>query len=219
MSSYPSSRVCVFFIRPVFRNATRLLIELCLNFRESLIDKRIESAVCQMQSVIELGRVIRDRKTLPVKVRRDYPTSPPALLSAASTTPVHPGEKWHDGSCRARRKWSCQREDGFITVLLCSRGPLRISLSVFPTLFSLFRIPSFDVCPVWYGRCWEMLWKWHKEPHPCCTFLWMLLLEITAKMFWVFLVSPEGGGGYPSGPRGSERHPGLAEVHSGGEWC
>uniref|UniRef100_A0A8D3AS32 Isoleucine--tRNA ligase, cytoplasmic n=1 Tax=Scophthalmus maximus TaxID=52904 RepID=A0A8D3AS32_SCOMX len=35
--------------------------------RESVIDKRIESAVCQMQSVIELGRVIRDRKTLPVK--------------------------------------------------------------------------------------------------------------------------------------------------------
>lgn len=36
--------------------------------RESLIDKRIENAVSQMQSVIELGRVIRDRKTLPVKV-------------------------------------------------------------------------------------------------------------------------------------------------------
>uniref|UniRef100_A0A3P9I103 Isoleucine--tRNA ligase, cytoplasmic n=1 Tax=Oryzias latipes TaxID=8090 RepID=A0A3P9I103_ORYLA len=35
--------------------------------RESLIDKRIECAVSQMQSVIELGRVIRDRKTLPVK--------------------------------------------------------------------------------------------------------------------------------------------------------
>ncbi|XP_067109037.1 isoleucine--tRNA ligase, cytoplasmic [Osmerus mordax] len=35
--------------------------------REGLIDKRIESAVLQMQSVIELGRVIRDRKTLPVK--------------------------------------------------------------------------------------------------------------------------------------------------------
>ncbi|GAA6107926.1 isoleucine--tRNA ligase, cytoplasmic [Tachysurus ichikawai] len=35
--------------------------------RESLIDKRIESAVFHMQSVIELGRVIRDRKTLPVK--------------------------------------------------------------------------------------------------------------------------------------------------------
>lgn len=35
--------------------------------RESLIDKRIESAVSQMQSVIELGRVIRDRKTMPVK--------------------------------------------------------------------------------------------------------------------------------------------------------
>ncbi|XP_058844486.1 isoleucine--tRNA ligase, cytoplasmic-like [Acipenser ruthenus] len=35
--------------------------------RVSLIDKRIESAVSQMQSVIELGRVIRDRKTLPVK--------------------------------------------------------------------------------------------------------------------------------------------------------
>lgn len=37
-------------------------------FRESLIDKRIESAVSQMQSVIELGRVIRERKTLPIKV-------------------------------------------------------------------------------------------------------------------------------------------------------
>ncbi|XP_036387255.1 isoleucine--tRNA ligase, cytoplasmic [Megalops cyprinoides] len=35
--------------------------------RESLIDKRIENAVSRMQSVIELGRVIRDRKTLPVK--------------------------------------------------------------------------------------------------------------------------------------------------------
>uniref|UniRef100_A0A672GTG1 Isoleucine--tRNA ligase, cytoplasmic n=1 Tax=Salarias fasciatus TaxID=181472 RepID=A0A672GTG1_SALFA len=35
--------------------------------RERLIDKRIERAVSQMQSVIELGRVIRDRKTLPVK--------------------------------------------------------------------------------------------------------------------------------------------------------
>uniref|UniRef100_A0A3B3YUM3 Isoleucine--tRNA ligase, cytoplasmic n=1 Tax=Poecilia mexicana TaxID=48701 RepID=A0A3B3YUM3_9TELE len=35
--------------------------------RDNLIDKRIESAVSQMQSVIELGRVIRDRKTLPVK--------------------------------------------------------------------------------------------------------------------------------------------------------
>ncbi len=41
----------------------------CVCVRESLIDKRIESAVSQMQSVIELGRVIRDRKTLPVKVR------------------------------------------------------------------------------------------------------------------------------------------------------
>ncbi|XP_061544404.1 isoleucine--tRNA ligase, cytoplasmic [Phycodurus eques] len=35
--------------------------------RDNLIDKRIENAVSQMQSVIELGRVIRDRKTLPVK--------------------------------------------------------------------------------------------------------------------------------------------------------
>ncbi|XP_061893468.1 isoleucine--tRNA ligase, cytoplasmic [Entelurus aequoreus] len=35
--------------------------------RGNVIDKRIENAVSQMQSVIELGRVIRDRKTLPVK--------------------------------------------------------------------------------------------------------------------------------------------------------
>ncbi|XP_075704440.1 isoleucine--tRNA ligase, cytoplasmic isoform X2 [Rhinoderma darwinii] len=35
--------------------------------RENLIDKKIESAVSRMQSVIELGRVIRDRKTMPIK--------------------------------------------------------------------------------------------------------------------------------------------------------
>ncbi|XP_053518770.1 isoleucine--tRNA ligase, cytoplasmic isoform X4 [Artibeus jamaicensis] len=35
--------------------------------REELIDKNIESAVSRMQSVIELGRVIRDRKTIPIK--------------------------------------------------------------------------------------------------------------------------------------------------------
>lgn len=33
-----------------------------------MIDKKIENAVSRMQSVIELGRVIRDRKTLPIKV-------------------------------------------------------------------------------------------------------------------------------------------------------
>ncbi|KAM9182375.1 isoleucine--tRNA ligase, cytoplasmic isoform 1-T1 [Mergus octosetaceus] len=35
--------------------------------REDLIDKKIERAVSCLQSVIELGRVIRDRKTIPVK--------------------------------------------------------------------------------------------------------------------------------------------------------
>lgn len=35
--------------------------------KESLIDKKIEAAVQNMQAVIELGRVIRDRKTLPLK--------------------------------------------------------------------------------------------------------------------------------------------------------
>ncbi|XP_078517523.1 isoleucine--tRNA ligase, cytoplasmic [Lissotriton helveticus] len=35
--------------------------------REKLIDRKIENAVSRMQSVIELGRVIRDRKTLPIK--------------------------------------------------------------------------------------------------------------------------------------------------------
>ncbi|KAG1682597.1 Isoleucine--tRNA ligase, cytoplasmic [Nymphon striatum] len=35
--------------------------------RSSLIDFKIENSVSHMQSVIELGRVIRDRKTLPIK--------------------------------------------------------------------------------------------------------------------------------------------------------
>lgn len=36
--------------------------------RENLIDTKIERAVSNMQSVIELGRVVRERKTLPIKV-------------------------------------------------------------------------------------------------------------------------------------------------------
>jgi len=36
--------------------------------RESLIDVNIETAVSRMQTVVELGRVIRDRRTLPMKV-------------------------------------------------------------------------------------------------------------------------------------------------------
>jgi len=35
---------------------------------ENLIDNVIESAVSQMQTVVELGRVVRDRRTLPMKV-------------------------------------------------------------------------------------------------------------------------------------------------------
>lgn len=37
-------------------------------FREALIDTKIERAVANMQSVVELGRVVRDRNTLPIKV-------------------------------------------------------------------------------------------------------------------------------------------------------
>lgn len=36
--------------------------------RQSLIDENIERAVTRMQSIIELGRIVRDRKTIPIKV-------------------------------------------------------------------------------------------------------------------------------------------------------
>ena len=36
--------------------------------KENLIDHEIERSVARMQSVIELGRIIRDRKALPIKV-------------------------------------------------------------------------------------------------------------------------------------------------------
>ena len=35
--------------------------------RKDLIDENIERAVSRMQAVIELGRVLRDRKTMPLK--------------------------------------------------------------------------------------------------------------------------------------------------------
>ena len=39
----------------------------CL-YREELIDIGIETAVSNMQSVIDLGRLVRERNTLPLKV-------------------------------------------------------------------------------------------------------------------------------------------------------
>ena len=36
--------------------------------REDLIHKEIERRVALMQTVIDLGRVVRERKTLPIKV-------------------------------------------------------------------------------------------------------------------------------------------------------
>ena len=35
--------------------------------RKELIDEDIERSVARMQAVVELGRVVRDRKTMPVK--------------------------------------------------------------------------------------------------------------------------------------------------------
>ena len=40
----------------------------CIACRESFIDSKIETAVSRMQAVIELGRVVRDRNTMPMKV-------------------------------------------------------------------------------------------------------------------------------------------------------
>jgi isoleucyl-tRNA synthetase len=37
-------------------------------YRDHLIDKNIEQSVSNMQNIIEMGRVMRDRKTIPVKV-------------------------------------------------------------------------------------------------------------------------------------------------------
>ena len=43
--------------------------------REELIDVAMERSVARMQSVIELARVIRDRKVIPVKVGGGHVTS------------------------------------------------------------------------------------------------------------------------------------------------
>ncbi|KAJ8973311.1 hypothetical protein NQ317_019182, partial [Molorchus minor] len=50
---------------------------------EKLIDVEIERAVARMQSVIELGRVVRDRKTIPVK----YPL--PEIIARPSGSTIH----------------------------------------------------------------------------------------------------------------------------------
>lgn len=39
-----------------------------VNYREDLINTEIERAVSNMQSVIDLGRLVRERNTLPIKV-------------------------------------------------------------------------------------------------------------------------------------------------------
>lgn len=49
--------------------------------REALIDAKIERAVSTMQSVIELGRIVRERKTLPIK----YPLKETVAISRDPT--------------------------------------------------------------------------------------------------------------------------------------
>lgn len=44
-----------------------MLIFVCC-FSESLVDVNIEESVANMQSVIELGRLARDRRAIPTKV-------------------------------------------------------------------------------------------------------------------------------------------------------
>lgn len=74
-------------------------------FREHLIDKNIESAVSRMQSVIELGRVIRDRKTIPVKVRC-------SLLSFTSISHKHILVFSDNGISKSikTRKWTTRKD-------------------------------------------------------------------------------------------------------------
>ena len=60
----PTATFCnIFFVFSSFKSRTFFFI-----FRENLIHKEIERRVALMQTVIELGRVVRDRKTLPLKV-------------------------------------------------------------------------------------------------------------------------------------------------------
>ena len=59
---FPRSIFCLRFLE----NANFIII--FLMSRENLIHKEIERRVALMQTVIELGRVVRDRKTLPLKV-------------------------------------------------------------------------------------------------------------------------------------------------------
>jgi len=61
---------CVFVAFVVIFHIAYVLCILTLN-RESLIDVTIETAVSSMQTVVELGRVIRDRRTLPMKACGD----------------------------------------------------------------------------------------------------------------------------------------------------
>ena len=51
--------------------SSRYLYYFLLN-RKKLIDSKIENAVSKMQVVIELGRILRDRRTLPIKVHLQF---------------------------------------------------------------------------------------------------------------------------------------------------
>jgi len=55
--------------------------------RESLIDMTIETAVSRMQTVVELGRVIRDRRTLPMKVCKLFYAVNPFNASCSNLLP------------------------------------------------------------------------------------------------------------------------------------
>ena len=58
---------------------SKYLVCILFFYRPDLIDESIESAVAQMQSVIELGRYIRDVKVMPTKVLSLSLPLPPSL--------------------------------------------------------------------------------------------------------------------------------------------
>lgn len=56
-----SSLVSLYFLK---------VFVILMSDREEFINKDIERAVASMQAVIELGRVVRERNTLPLKVMK-----------------------------------------------------------------------------------------------------------------------------------------------------
>lgn len=149
-----------------------------------------------MQSVIELGRVIRERKTLPIKVS-SLLSPRPSLVGLGNVITLIIVREYYWGCLLVISNFKFYRKP---KVMYCTywKTVCRNIWTFKPSKLHLIYKQPFCCF-----MAKSVLGHWKFGPNA---------------LFVCVSVPTEGGGSYSPGPRGSEGHPVTAEIHPGGNW-